>query len=60
MKKLQTRAISLLLSLVMVASLLPTTVWAADTASPIMREEWSSNYYTPRNCRAIPLNMPLP
>lgn len=47
MKKLQTRAISLLLSLVMIVSLLPTTVWAADMASSITQEEWDSNYYTP-------------
>ena len=48
MKRWLNRAVSFLLTMVMLFSLLPTSAWAADTAKPISEEEWNSGgYYQP-------------
>lgn len=48
MKRRLNRAVSFLLTMVMLFSLLPTSAWAAATAKPISEEEWDSGgYYQP-------------
>ena len=47
MRNLRKRTLSLLLAFIMAFSMLPATAWAADTPSPISKEVWEKNYYTP-------------
>lgn len=48
MKRRLNRAVSFLLTMVMLFSLLPTSAWAAGAAKPISEEEWNSgSYYQP-------------
>ena len=48
MRRVRKRVFSLLLAIVMTVSLLPTSAWAADSATPIEEEAWNSGgYYVP-------------